>query len=55
VCLRAAQQFNRASETTQADLQLWLASSGRTIGARAHGRYGIGICKGLDISLVKQS
>jgi peptide/nickel transport system substrate-binding protein len=33
--------------------QLWLASSKRTIGARAHGLYGIGIYKGLDISLAK--
>jgi ABC-type transport system substrate-binding protein len=31
--------------------QLWVASSARTQGARAHGLYGIGIYKGLDISL----
>jgi peptide/nickel transport system substrate-binding protein len=33
--------------------QLWLASSKRTLGARAHGIYGIGVYKGLDISLAK--
>ncbi len=33
--------------------QLWLASSKRTIGARAHGLYGIGFYKGLDITLAK--
>ncbi len=33
--------------------QLWLASSKRTIGARAHGIYGVGLYKGLDISLAK--
>lgn len=33
--------------------QLWLASSKRTTGARAHGLYGIGIYKGLDISVAK--
>jgi glutathione transport system substrate-binding protein len=33
--------------------QLWLASSRRTQGARAHGIYGVGIYKGLDISLGK--
>ncbi len=31
--------------------QLWLASSRRTKGARAHGLYGIGIYKGLDITV----
>ena len=30
--------------------QLWLASSRRVVGARAHGIYGVGIYKGLDIS-----
>ncbi len=33
--------------------QLWVASSKRTVGARAHGLYGVGIYKGLDISLTK--
>jgi glutathione transport system substrate-binding protein len=33
--------------------QLWLASSRRVQGARAHGLYGIGVYKGLDISLGK--
>jgi peptide/nickel transport system substrate-binding protein len=33
--------------------QLWVASSARTQGARAHGIYGVGIYKGLDISLTK--
>jgi peptide/nickel transport system substrate-binding protein len=33
--------------------QLWVASSARTIGARAHGIYGVGVYKGLDISLTK--
>jgi peptide/nickel transport system substrate-binding protein len=33
--------------------QLWLASSKRTQGARAHGLYGIGLYKGLDITLAK--
>lgn len=33
--------------------QLWVASSARTQGARAHGLYGIGIYKGLDITLAK--
>ena len=31
--------------------QLWLAASRRTVGARAHGIYGVGVYKGLDISL----
>ena len=33
--------------------QLWLASSRRTQGARAHGIYGVGIYKGLDITVGK--
>jgi peptide/nickel transport system substrate-binding protein len=33
--------------------QLWVASSARTQGVRAHGLYGIGIYKGLDITLTK--
>lgn len=33
--------------------QLWLASSKRVQGARAHGLYGVGIYKGLDISLTR--
>ncbi len=33
--------------------QLWLASSRRVQGARAHGIYGVGIYKGLDISVSK--
>jgi ABC-type transport system substrate-binding protein len=33
--------------------QLWVASSKRTVGARAHGIYGVGVYKGLDISLAK--
>ena len=31
--------------------QLWLASSKRTVGARAHGVYGVGLFKGLDVSV----
>lgn len=33
--------------------QLWVASSRRTEGVRAHGLYGIGVYKGLDITLAK--
>ncbi len=33
--------------------QLWLASSARTQGARAHGIYGVGLYKGLDITLTR--
>jgi glutathione transport system substrate-binding protein len=33
--------------------QLWLASSARVHGARAHGLYGVGLYKGLDITLDK--
>lgn len=33
--------------------QLWLASSRRVQGARAHGIYGVGIYKGLDITVSK--
>ena len=33
--------------------QLWVASSARTQGVRAHGLYGIGIYKGLDITVGK--
>ncbi len=33
--------------------QLWLASSKRTQGARAHGIYGVGLYKGLDITVGK--
>ena len=33
--------------------QLWLASAKRVQGARAHGIYGVGIYKGLDITLGK--
>jgi peptide/nickel transport system substrate-binding protein len=47
-------------QVTEADVwiplsreQLWLASSKRVQGARAHGIYGVGIYKGLDISLTK--
>jgi glutathione transport system substrate-binding protein len=31
--------------------QLWLAASRRVQGARAHGIYGVGLYKGLDVSL----
>jgi len=34
--------------------QLWLASSRRVVGARAHGLYGIGLYKGLDVKLSSQ-
>lgn len=33
--------------------QLWLASSTRTEGVRAHGIYGVGLYKGLDIRLTR--
>jgi peptide/nickel transport system substrate-binding protein len=33
--------------------QLWVASSNRVEGVRAHGIYGIGIYKGLDIRIVR--
>jgi peptide/nickel transport system substrate-binding protein len=33
--------------------QLWVASSARTSGVRAHGLYGIGVYKGLDITVGK--
>ena len=33
--------------------QLWVASSARTEGGRAHGIYGIGLYKGLDIRLTR--
>ena len=33
--------------------QLWLASSARTEGVRAHGIYGVGLYKGLDIRLTR--
>ena len=33
--------------------QLWLASARRVQGARAHGIYGVGIYKGLDITVGK--
>jgi peptide/nickel transport system substrate-binding protein len=33
--------------------QLWVASSARTEGVRAHGIYGIGLYKGLDIRLTR--
>ncbi len=33
--------------------QLWLASSARVQGARAHGIYGVGLYKGLDIKLTR--
>jgi glutathione transport system substrate-binding protein len=47
-------------QLTQADVwipmvhtQMWVASSARTQGARAYGLYGIGLFKGLDVSLTR--